>query len=672
MLLVVAGVALGAAVAAAGVLVILLRPEAATHKVLGALLVLRAAYMVAYTLVSPARDAAMALLAARLAAVWSLALPALTLYLAGLLWPGRLRAWRLAVGLLAGAALLMGALAWARPALLVDHVARFPAGWTMSGGPLLDVASALASLAGAAFVVAAAREARDEAQPETGRRAAALLGAAFGAFLLYAGSFFLAFAVLSPRALGEPTLALRAGAALVGGALVLLHLRGLARAFGLVALLLASLGGLDGLLAARPDVLRALPGYAGPELLLRLLFVSAVVLAVARYGLAGAGERERARARSALRAFFAAALGACAGLAGLAALGESALGLAAAGAVALVAIAAAWGPLDLLATRALLAADDPRAVSERARRYAAALAAARGAKGRDAEALLAELRRDLGVSAREDELLRRGLESRDTVGRYVLGAEIGRGATATVRLATDAQTGREVVVKRYHSAREGARVVAEARALAAVRSPRVVRLLEVDRREGEAFLVMERAPGGSAADLLAREGPLAPERALALADDLLEGLEALHAAGLVHGDVKCENLLLDAEGRGVLADFGSARAADPGATLTGAAVEGSLATMAPEVAAGEAPRAAADVYAAGAVLYRLLTGEHPLDLAGVSALEARARVLDDAPRLPHPRVPARLEALLARALAKEPRRRPAGAAAFRAALKAAR
>jgi serine/threonine protein kinase len=274
--------------------------------------------------------------------------------------------------------------------------------------------------------------------------------------------------------------------------------------------------------------------------------------------------------------------------------------------------------------------------------------------------MLADLRADLGVTEREHELLLRGIESRETMGRYALKEELARGATASVHLATDTETGREVVVKRYHSARDGARVIAEARALQAVRSPRIVRLLHVDRRDGEPFLVMERAAGGSA------RGPLPPERAVALVADLLEGLDALHAGGLVHGDVKCENLLVDADGRGLLADFGSARAIDPAATLTGGVVEGTLATLAPEVARGGRPSPASDVYGAAAVLYRLLTGEHPIDLAGLDALAARDRILREPPLLPHPRVPAPIEGPLRAALAKRPEDRPPGAAAFRA------
>jgi len=675
------GLALAAAVGAAGVLVLVVRPEAASHKVLAALMLLRAGYMASVTLLPGAPSAATALVLARLSTAWSLAIPFLTLYVAALLWPDALPARRALLAATAAAAVLLGAaFAW-QPALFVAGVARVSSEWAMVSGPLTYVATVPSTAALVAFVVAAARVAADELRPEPERRIAGALGLAFSPYLVQSGAFFVSFTAFAPAEAAYAPFVLRAAATIAGGLAVVAYAPRLVRPLGASAgrivatgaAVLASLGALDGLLKARPDLGSSFSRYDGTDLLLRLLFALVVVLAVARYGLAGAGGRERRRARAALRALFAAAAGALFGLLVMGALGEGGLALGAGALVALAAGLALWRPVDALAERALLAADDPRAVAERARRYAAALAATRGGNGREipgSDGLLADLRRDLGVTEREHAMLLRGLESRERIGRYVLGAEIGRGATATVYLASDAETGREVVVKRYHTPREGSRLVAEARALQAVQSPRIVRLLDVDRREGDAFLVMERAPGGSAKDLLAREGPLPPERALPLLDDLLEGLAALHAAGLVHGDVKCENLLLDADGRGLLADFGSARAADPGTTLTGAAVEGTLSTMAPEVVRGARPAAASDVYAAGAVLYRLLTGEHPIDLAGADAFSARERILLDAPRLPHPAIPSWLEAPLRAALSKRPEERPADPAAFRAALRA--
>jgi serine/threonine-protein kinase len=256
------------------------------------------------------------------------------------------------------------------------------------------------------------------------------------------------------------------------------------------------------------------------------------------------------------------------------------------------------------------------------------------------------------------------------LGRYRVVRELGRGGSATALLATDALKGTPVVVKRFH-APSSRQAVAEARALAAVRHPRVVPLLDVERVGAETFLVLGHVPGGTARDALDRDGPLPPARAVELALDVLEALEALHGRGIVHGDVKPENVLLDAEGRGVLGDLGSARFVAVDVTATGAEGGVSLSTVAPEVLRGERPAPASDLYAAGALLHRLLTGRHYVALEGATAFEARERVLLDPPRLPDPRVPPAVEALLRRALAKRPALRPRSAREMAEALRAA-
>ncbi|MEA3201444.1 MAG: eukaryotic-like serine/threonine-protein kinase [Thermoplasmata archaeon] len=646
-----------------GVLILAARPGAPAHKVLGALLLLRAGFMGAFALATSASGPGDALALSFVGAAWSLAIPALVVYAARTLWPSRApraTGWLLVV--LVAAAALLGVASAADPAMLVASVQRVPGGWGAASGPLLYVNAALSAAADAAFVLVAARATRDPEASEPARRAAGLLGLAFGVFTLYSAGFFAASALTQPGRLAAPLFALRATATMAAGLAILTQaprLASPARAWGppvaACALAVAGLGALDDLLGDR-----------GADALLRALFGALVIVAVVRYGLASADPRERARARSGLRILLAGASAAAVGLLVQAGLGAGALAWGAAGSAALLAFALAWRPMDLLAARILLATDDPRAVAERARRYAAAFAIAGETPA------LEELRRSLGITLHEHQLLVQGRASREAIGRYALGPELHRGSTASVHLATDAQTGREVVVKRFHAAREGQRILAEARALQAAASPRVVRLLDVGHEDGRAFLVMERAAGGSARDALDRAGPFPPERAVALVEDLLEALDAMHAAGLVHGDVKCENLLLDADGRGLLADLGSARASDPTSTLTSADAEGSLATLAPEVARGQRPTPAADLYAAGAVLYRLLTGEHPIDLAGLDALSARDRLLIAPPRLPHERVPAWLAPILRSALAKRPEERPASAAAFRGLLRTGR
>jgi eukaryotic-like serine/threonine-protein kinase len=178
-----------------------------------------------------------------------------------------------------------------------------------------------------------------------------------------------------------------------------------------------------------------------------------------------------------------------------------------------------------------------------------------------------------------------------------------------------------------------------------------------------ASLVLEYLPGGQR-----------PGEARKLGLELARGLHALHAAGLVHGDVKASNVLFRGDGSAALGDFGAARAVrDVEATITGLArdpVEGSLAGAAPEALRGAKPGPAADVYGLGALLFRALAGEPYLRFPAAFE-DAREAVLRAPPRLPHPRVPARWEALLGRALAKDPAERFPSAAAMAEALERA-
>lgn len=191
----------------------------------------------------------------------------------------------------------------------------------------------------------------------------------------------------------------------------------------------------------------------------------------------------------------------------------------------------------------------------------------------------------------------------------------------------------------------------------------------VDTPQGS-FLVLDFMPGGSLDDRLAN-GPIPLADALRYARDVLRGLEALHAAGLVHADVKPANVLLDEEGRARLADFGVARSTDLDETRTNVGPQGTLSTMAPEQLEGGSALPASDVYSAGALLYRLIAGAHYLDFSGLDERRALAHIRSAPPRLPHARIPPGIEAVLRKALAKDPAERYASAARMREALDAA-
>ncbi|MBL8863326.1 MAG: protein kinase [Planctomycetes bacterium] len=216
---------------------------------------------------------------------------------------------------------------------------------------------------------------------------------------------------------------------------------------------------------------------------------------------------------------------------------------------------------------------------------------------------------------------------------FALDGELGTGTTGTVfraRLTApceDLPAGAEVAVKILHRHLEGdprarARFEAEARAGAAVRHPGVVRALGAGADERGRFQVMTLVEGETLRARVAREGAAPEPFVRRVAQALSGGLAALHAAGFLHGDVKPENVRLDADGNAVLLDLGFARALDElDGAATVAARAGSLPYVAPEVAQGSAGTTKSDVFALGIVLYELATGVHPF--ASDAARDAR-------------------------------------------------
>lgn len=199
-------------------------------------------------------------------------------------------------------------------------------------------------------------------------------------------------------------------------------------------------------------------------------------------------------------------------------------------------------------------------------------------------------------------------DARAGIGRYVLMKELGRGGAGAVFLARDERLGREVAVKLHHGGggREArrARMRAEAEVAEAIRSARVVRLLDVRPEQGA--LVMEYCAGGSLRQVIAR-GPVPAEPARGWIRDVALALARVHEAGWVHRDLKPGNVLLRADGRAVVSDLGLARRAGERAD----AVEGTPGFTAPEARAGEAIAPGSDVYSFGAMGLALGLGAHP-------------------------------------------------------------
>jgi hypothetical protein len=195
-------------------------------------------------------------------------------------------------------------------------------------------------------------------------------------------------------------------------------------------------------------------------------------------------------------------------------------------------------------------------------------------------------------------------------------------------------------------------------ALAAARlskAPGTVTIFDVGEWNGRPFIVMEHLPGGSLADRLEEEGPQPPSRALDWVEQAARALDAAHAAGVVHRDVKPANLLLDERDCVHVADFGIASAAGLDSNTAAGTILGTAGYLAPEQAAGEPVTAAADQYALAAVAFELLTGSRPFERESATG-EAAAHVSDPVPSASalNAELPRQVDAVLERGLAKDP------------------
>ncbi|RBY75889.1 Stk1 family PASTA domain-containing Ser/Thr kinase [Blastococcus sp. TF02-09] len=261
--------------------------------------------------------------------------------------------------------------------------------------------------------------------------------------------------------------------------------------------------------------------------------------------------------------------------------------------------------------------------------------------------------------------------------RYEIGGVLGRGGMAEVHLGRDLRLGREVAVKVLRSdlARDPSfqvRFRREAQASASLNHPAIVAVYDTgeDRTPLGAtpYIVMEYVEGETLRDVLRREGHLSPERAMTLAADICGALDFSHRNGIVHRDVKPGNVMITPQGTVKVMDFGIARAvSDSAATMTStAAVIGTAQYLSPEQARGESVDARSDVYSLGCMLYELATGAPPF--TGDSPVSVAYQHVREDPRLPssiNPEIPPELDAILLKAMSKNPANRYQSAADMR-------
>jgi serine/threonine-protein kinase len=252
-------------------------------------------------------------------------------------------------------------------------------------------------------------------------------------------------------------------------------------------------------------------------------------------------------------------------------------------------------------------------------------------------------------------------------GRYRVAAKIATGGTSTVYRGLDTRLDRPVALKVMDSRYAGdqqflTRFQLEARSVARLKDPGLVAVYDQGLDARHPFLVMELVEGGTLRELLSERGPMPPHAVAAVLRPVLGGLAAAHGAGLVHRDVKPENVLISDQGDVKIVDFGLVRAVAAAGITSTSVILGTAAYLSPEqVRDGNAsPRS--DVYAAGIVAYELLTGQTPF--SGDSALSIAYQRLDTdvpAPGTVISGVPEQFDRLVRRATARDPADRYADA-----------
>jgi serine/threonine protein kinase len=240
------------------------------------------------------------------------------------------------------------------------------------------------------------------------------------------------------------------------------------------------------------------------------------------------------------------------------------------------------------------------------------------------------------------------------VSHYRIVAELGSGGTGTVYRAEDTRLGRAVALKLPHATlsadpAQRERLLREARAASALDLPNIARVYDAGEADGLVFLAMQYVEGSTLRDTL--RAPMPPARVIAIGRALAEALDHAHGRGIVHRDIKPDNVMMSPDGQVKLTDFGTGHVAG--------AIVGTFPYVAPELISGAAPDARSDLYALGITVYELCVGTPPFH--GTPA-ELLRRVANEAPPALPVGVPSPLAELITRMIDKDPASRPASAA----------
>jgi serine/threonine-protein kinase len=267
----------------------------------------------------------------------------------------------------------------------------------------------------------------------------------------------------------------------------------------------------------------------------------------------------------------------------------------------------------------------------------------------------------------------------DTVidGRYRVVKRLGAGGMADVYCAEDSQLGRRVALKVLHKrfAEDHEfveRFRREASSAAGLQHPNIVAIFDRGEWDGTYYIAMEYVEGRTLKDIVREKGAAPPEAAIDITLQILRAARYAHKRGIVHRDIKPHNVLIDQDGRVRVTDFGIARAGTSDMTETGS-IMGTAQYISPEQAQGRPVDARSDLYSIGVVLYELVTGRVPFDAE--SPVTVALMQVNEPPMPPmelNPQIPPALDAIVMRAIEKDPARRFADADEFIAALESAR